>query len=107
MKVLHYINNLGSGGAEKLLSDILPKIKKEGIHCELLIMSGSKNVKKFEDELHRNEIKISELKFNFYSPFQILPLISFIKKGKYNMYMLIFFLHSIGLLLRLFFLKLS
>jgi glycosyltransferase involved in cell wall biosynthesis len=84
MKILHYINNLGSGGAEKLLTDILPLMKKEGHEVSLVISNSNRNMKRHEEVLKSNGIKIIDLNISFYNPFQIVKLVLLIKKGKYN-----------------------
>lgn len=44
MRVLHVINSLGLGGAEKLIVDSLPLYKEEGIDIELCILGNKNNV---------------------------------------------------------------
>ena len=39
LRVLHIIPTLGSGGAEKMLVDIVEEMKKKGIHVEVLVLS--------------------------------------------------------------------
>jgi glycosyltransferase involved in cell wall biosynthesis len=40
MKILHVINNLGMGGAEKLMSTLLPELKQQGFEPELICLNG-------------------------------------------------------------------
>ena len=40
MKILHVINSLHTGGAEKLLLETLPKYEKSGIELDLLLLNG-------------------------------------------------------------------
>lgn len=49
MKVLHIIPTLGSGGAEKMLIDIIKEMVKQDITCELAILTSKENF--FEEEL--------------------------------------------------------
>lgn len=84
MKILHYINNLGSGGAEKLLTDILPLIKKEGHDVEALISNSKLNISKYEAILNSFDIKIIKFNTSFYNPYQIILLIKLIRKKKYD-----------------------
>ncbi len=42
MKILHVINSLNYGGAEKLLVDTIPKYKNQGINVELFILNDIK-----------------------------------------------------------------
>jgi len=40
MKVLHVINSLAAGGAERLVSDLLPRLRTAGIDTELLVLDA-------------------------------------------------------------------
>ncbi len=84
MKILHYINNLGSGGAEKLLSDILPLMKEEGHEVFLVIANDEKNFKRNIDVIKANNIFYKNLNTSFYNPFQIFTIIRFIRKHKFD-----------------------
>jgi len=84
MRILHYINNLGSGGAEKLLTDILPLMKERGHEVTLVISNSKMNVEKYAEILNRFNIKIVNLNTSFYNPYQIFLLIKMIKKGNYD-----------------------
>lgn len=84
MKILHVINNLGSGGAEKLLSDILPRMQEQGNEVHLLISNGKSNVNKYYDILDNSGVKIVNLNTSFYNPFQTIKIIFFLRKGKYD-----------------------
>lgn len=82
MRILHYINNLGSGGAEKLLSDILPLMKEKGYEVELMIANSKANVGKFEKTIQDSGIKIINLNTSFYNPLQVFKVLKYIKKNK-------------------------
>lgn len=41
MKVLHVINSLGVGGAEKLMADLLPAMRAQGVDCSVLALDES------------------------------------------------------------------
>lgn len=41
MRVLHIINTLRTGGAEKLLVDLLPRLKERGVDVELAVFDGT------------------------------------------------------------------
>jgi glycosyltransferase involved in cell wall biosynthesis len=84
MKILQYINNLGSGGAEKLLSDILPLMQKQGHEVFLVVSNNKDSVKKFEQIIIDSGIKIINLKKSFYNPFQIFQLVDLLRKGDYD-----------------------
>ena len=75
MKILHYINNLGSGGAEKLLTDIIPEMEKQGNTVHVLIANGNQNFQKYVELLNNKNIEVNEIGTSFYNPFQIISLI--------------------------------
>jgi len=81
MKVVHYINNLGAGGAEKLLSDILPLMQQKGVEVTLAISTSKLNVSKFERILKENQVKIIDFNVSRYNPFQIIKLVRYIKEN--------------------------
>ncbi|SKB96032.1 Glycosyltransferase involved in cell wall bisynthesis [Soonwooa buanensis] len=84
MKVLHYINNLGSGGAEKLLSDILPIMKAKGHDVSLLLARSEHNVEKFENEIKKHHINIINLNKGNFNITQILSIIRLLRKENYD-----------------------
>lgn len=83
MKVLNIINNLGSGGAEKLLVDTVPLLNKhENIQVEILLLTQEKNV--FDTKLDPN-IKLQILNSNsIYNPLNILKIKKTITEGNYD-----------------------
>ncbi len=42
MKILHVITSLYTGGAEKLMVDLLPRMRTEGHQVELCIFDGTR-----------------------------------------------------------------
>ncbi len=84
MKILHYINNLGSGGAEKLLSDILPYMIGQQHQVHIAISNNRSNFAKNEKILKNGNVRIINLKSNFYNPLQILKIITLLRKEKYD-----------------------
>lgn len=60
MKVLHVISTLGSGGAEKMLLDIVREMQKQNVNCEVAILTKSQNF--FGQELEKFNIP------NYYGP---------------------------------------
>ena len=84
MKVLHIINSMGSGGAEKLLSDYLIKSKDDAnITHSLYILTVQNN--RFLDRLIDNSVnlKISN-RSNLYSPLHLIDLFTLIKTEQPN-----------------------
>lgn len=60
MKLLYIINSLGTGGAEKLVVDMLPMLKIRGIDVELLLLKKVDSI--FLEHLELSGIKV------YYSP---------------------------------------
>lgn len=83
MKILHIINSLGSGGAEKLLESSLPKMQQnKDITVEILILTNKNNV--FEKKLLKNDIKVLNNNLNVRNPINILKIIKILKKNEYD-----------------------
>lgn len=82
MKVLHIINSLSIGGAEKLLTVLLPEIKKQGTDVELLLLNKG-NINLFE-ELTSHGISLHCLNVRYLRnpliTFKLLPYL----RGKYD-----------------------
>lgn len=80
MKILHVITSLQTGGAEKLMVDLLPRLQGLGNDVELLLFDGSPTP--FYDQIEQIGIKIHYLAIgrNVYNPINIFCLIKFIKK---------------------------
>lgn len=83
MKILHIINNLGTGGAERLLSDLVPLLDKEkDIEVEILVLNLDKSL--FTEKLEHNNIKIYNLDTKLKSIKNIFKLTKLIKLNHYN-----------------------
>lgn len=74
MKILHVITSLHTGGAEKLMVDLLPRFKSMGDDVELLLFDGT--VTPFYNELEKLGIKIYHLSLggNVYNPTNIFKV---------------------------------
>ena len=72
MRLLHVITSLLTGGAEKLMVDLLPRMKEQGHHVELCVFNGKRTP--FFDELERENVKIHTLSDggNVYNPMNII-----------------------------------
>lgn len=79
MKILHVITSLSTGGAEKLMVDLLPRLRDLGNEVELLIFDGTRT--SFYNELEQNGIKIHHLSIggNVYNPINIFKLKKYLK----------------------------
>lgn len=79
MKVLHIINSLNTGGAEKLIIDSVPIYQSKGINLDVLILSNKKTM--FREKLE--QISTGKI-FSFtsksiYNPILIFKIIPYLK----------------------------
>lgn len=85
MKILHVITSLLTGGAEKLMVDLLPRMRAMGYEVELCIFCGDRTP--FYEQLDACGVKSYSfhkgLK-DLYSPMNIVRLRKIIKQGKYD-----------------------
>ena len=85
MKILHVITNMGIGGAERLMVDLLPRLRDMGHVVELLLFNGVDTP--FRQNLAKQGIKIYELfdshnvkeNSRVYSPMNVVKLKKFIQ----------------------------
>lgn len=80
MKILHVITSLQTGGAEKLMVDLLPKLKSKGYDADLLLFDG-KNTP-FRQEIESSGIKVFDLGTggSVYSIKKLFKLAPFLKE---------------------------
>ncbi|MFD1601612.1 glycosyltransferase [Flavobacterium artemisiae] len=80
MKVLHIINNLGTGGAEKLLIDTIPLFNKKKRHVDLLTLDGNEYpyLKKLKASSFLSVHSLNSR--NIYNPLNIFKLIPYLRK---------------------------
>lgn len=80
MKILHVITSLRTGGAEKLMVDLLPRLRDMGHEVELCVFDGVRTP--FYQELEAKGIKIIALRQGgtVYDPRNIVKLVALIKK---------------------------
>lgn len=79
MKILHIINNLGMGGAEKLVHDMSVIQKKQGDDVKVLVLNSSNEY--WQTEIERKGIEVICLtnKIGIYNPLISLLLIPYLK----------------------------
>ncbi|CEJ70995.1 N-acetylgalactosamine-N, N'-diacetylbacillosaminyl-diphospho-undecaprenol 4-alpha-N-acetylgalactosaminyltransferase [Chryseobacterium oranimense G311] len=79
MKILHIIDGLGTGGAEKLLTEIVPGLVEEGCQVDVLLLNGEITpfYKKLEDGGCCN---IFSLGNRFYHPLYVIKIIPYLSK---------------------------
>ncbi|SCL85403.1 glycosyltransferase [Sporanaerobacter sp. PP17-6a] len=84
MKVLYIINNLGSGGAEKLIQEAVPLMnKRTRVKVDVLLLTDRNNV--FDKGLVNSGVKVDIIPFrNPYSFKNILYIRNYIVKGNYD-----------------------
>lgn len=80
MRILHVITSLCTGGAERLMVDLLPRLRDLDNEVELLIFNGTRTP--FYEQLEDIGIKIHSFSLggNVYNPIYIAKLIPFINK---------------------------
>lgn len=81
MKILHVISTLHTGGAEKLMVDLLPRMKKQGHQVELCVFDNSRT--QFYDELKKAGVTIHDISApgGVYSPICLFRLIRLMRSG--------------------------
>lgn len=83
MKILQVINNLGSGGAEKLVNDLSINMKERGIDIEVALLQENGSI--YINNLEKNGVKVHKLsKNNMYSLKTLIELFKIIKIKKYD-----------------------
>ena len=84
MKILQVINNLGSGGAEKLLETLIPAMKNyDNVQVDVLLLTDYKNV--FETTLVKEGIKVYTVKYKkIYDVRNIMEIKKYIEGGNYD-----------------------
>ncbi len=80
MRILHVITSLRTGGAEKLMVDLLPRLKTKGHEVDLLLFDGTDTP--FRRAAEEAGIKVLDLGKggSVYSPLRLLKLIPYLKK---------------------------
>lgn len=83
MKILQVINNLGSGGAEKLISEIVPLMRDEGCHVEILLLKKKGSI--YIEYLQQKGVVIHCLsEESLYSPILFFRLCDFFLNSTYD-----------------------
>lgn len=79
MKILHVINSLHIGGAEKLIVDLVPLLKQQGLEVDLLLLNGVNTA--FKSALEKQSVTIYSLgeKNNIYNPLLIFRIRKYIR----------------------------
>lgn len=80
MKILHVITSLRTGGAEKLMVDLLPRLKAAGYDVDLLLFDGTDTP--FRRDVEAAGVRVFDLGVggSVYSPLRLFKLIPFLRK---------------------------
>jgi glycosyltransferase involved in cell wall biosynthesis len=80
MKILHVITSLRTGGAEKLMLDLIPRLKAKGHEVDLLLFDGTDT--SFKQQAEAAGIRVMHLRKggSVYNPLNIIQLIPYLKK---------------------------
>ena len=85
MRILHFITSLRTGGAERLVSDVLPIIQREGEEVSLLLLDGTRTP--LFEELESKGIRIDSLSKGWRAmrnPLLVFKLTHFLRKERYD-----------------------
>ena len=80
MRILHVITSLYSGGAEKLVVELIPRFLQQGHEVGVVVFNGRYTPLMERLEKECPECKIYKLGVSFYNPYYILKLISIMRK---------------------------
>lgn len=80
MKILQVITSMRIGGAEKLVAEMVPLMKKAGHEVDILLFDGTET--SFKQELKKKGVTIYNLSIGgfVYNPLYIFKLVSYLKK---------------------------
>lgn len=83
MKILQIINDLSSGGAQKLIADFVPLMLDKGHEVEVLLLRSKGSI--YIDDIEKKGIKVTCLsRDNLYSFLHIFRIRSLIKNGNFD-----------------------
>jgi len=77
IKVLHVINSLSAGGAERLVSEIVPLMNEEGFKVDILLLGQAQGI--FIDELKSKGINVISFNAKLYSFSNVVKLSKYYK----------------------------
>ena len=99
MKILHVIEDLSRGGAERVIVNTLPELQNVGINCEVAILFQNDDL---AEGLEHQGVKVHRLGLSYkWNVFEALyKLYTLVKRGKYDIvHANLFFAHfHVGLL---------
>ncbi|MCE7041268.1 glycosyltransferase [Dyadobacter sp. CY312] len=85
MRILHIINNLNKGGAERLLVDNLPLYIKADVHVEVLQLSELHSEPQYLKTLLDGGVKCHSLgQTSLYNPLLVMSLVKFLSQNRFD-----------------------
>lgn len=85
LKILHIITSLRIGGAERLVADMLPRLRERGHQVELIVFDGTETP--FYEQLERQNIKIRSFghgAVQMWNPLHALRLKKHLDRGRFD-----------------------
>lgn len=80
MKILHVINNLATGGAEKLLLETIPKYDSSKMTMDLLVLNGIEHPFYLDFQKNATNQLFSLGKLSIYNPVLIFKMMKYLKR---------------------------
>lgn len=80
MKILHVINNLATGGAEKLLLEAIPKYAEKDFRIDILVLNGIEYPFYLDFQKNKNNQLFNLGKGSIYNPILIFKAMHYLKK---------------------------
>lgn len=80
MKILHVITSLQTGGAEKLMVDLLPRLKEKGYEVDLLLFDGSDTPFRRQAEAAGIRVMHTRIGGSVYNPINLIKLMPYLRK---------------------------
>jgi glycosyltransferase involved in cell wall biosynthesis len=80
MKILHVITSLSTGGAEKLMVDLLPRLKEKGHEVDLLLFDGKDTPFRRQAEAAGIKVMHTRIGGSVYNPINLIKLIPYLRR---------------------------
>ena len=80
MKILYVITSLRTGGAEKLVVSLMPRLHSMGYKVGVVLFNGKRTALMKQLEVECPECEVYSLGDSFYNPFYIFKLIRIMRK---------------------------
>jgi glycosyltransferase involved in cell wall biosynthesis len=80
MKILHVITSLSTGGAEKLMVDLLPRLKEKGHEVDLLLFDGTETPFWRQAEAAGIHVMHTRIGGSVYNPINLIKLMPYLRR---------------------------